>query len=263
MRPNIRDLIRRMSQANPLWGAPRIHGELLKLGIAVAQSTVARYLPRPRKPPSQTWRTFLTNHLAQTAAIDFFTVPTATFRVLFVFVVLAHERRRVLHFGVTEHPTQEWTMQQMREAFPWDQAPRFVLRDRDAIYGRDFAAMTRDYGNGGSAYGTAIPLAKSLCGTTGGLYPSRVSGPRYRVEREIVATNSAQLFCLLSAVPNAFSLGQRRPGAQGSGTAGTGARGSDSSGRGITPSIPATRRLAGASRLHRHLPFLSGNAASP
>ena len=109
-----------MSQANPLWGAPRIHGELLKLGIAVAQSTVARYLPRLRKPPSQSWRTFLTNHLAQIAAIDFFTVPTATFRVLFVFVVPAHERRRVLHFGVTEHPTQEWTMQQMREAFPWD-----------------------------------------------------------------------------------------------------------------------------------------------
>ena len=110
------------------------------------------------------------------------------------------------------------------------------------------------YENGGSAYGTAIPLAKSICGTTGGLYPSRVSGPRYRVEREIVATNSAQLFCLLSAVPNAFSLGQRCPGAQGSGTAGTGARGSDSTGRGITPPISATRRLAGASRLPRRLP---------
>jgi len=143
---NIRDLILRMRQANPLWGAPRIHGELLKLGIAVAQSTVAKYLPRPRKPPSQTWRTFLTNHLAQTAAIDFFTVPTATFRVLFVFVVLSHERRRGVHFGVTEHPTKEWTMQQMREAFPWDQAPRYLLRDRDAIYGRDFADITRDMG---------------------------------------------------------------------------------------------------------------------
>jgi putative transposase len=91
---NIRDLIQRMSQANPLWGAPRIHGELLKLGIVVAQSTVARYLPRPRKPPSQTWRTFLANHLAQTAAIDFFTVPTATCRVLFVFVVLSHNWHR-------------------------------------------------------------------------------------------------------------------------------------------------------------------------
>ena len=131
---------------SPGTGAPRIHGELLKLGIAVAQSTVARYLPRHRKPPSQSWRTFLTNHLAQTAAIDFFTVPTATFRVLFVFVVLSQERRRVLHFGVTEHPTQEWTIQQMREAFPWDQAPRFVLCDRDAIYGTDFAAMTRAMG---------------------------------------------------------------------------------------------------------------------
>ena len=143
---SIRDLIQRMSQANPLWGAPRIHGELLKLGIAVAQSTVARYLPRLRKPPSQTWRTFLTNHLAQTAAIDFFTVPTVTFRVLFVFVVLSHERRRVVHFGVTERPTQEWTMQQMREGFPWDQAPRYVLRDRDAIYASDFAAITRNMG---------------------------------------------------------------------------------------------------------------------
>jgi transposase InsO family protein len=149
-RPNvaaeIRNLIRRMSQENPLWGAPRIHGELRKLGIEVAQSTVAKYLHRPRKPPSQTWRTFLTNHVEQMASIDFFLVPTATFRVLFVFVVLSHARRRVLHFQVTEHPSQEWTMQQMREAFPWDEAPRYVLRDRDAIYGRDFADLTRDMG---------------------------------------------------------------------------------------------------------------------
>ena len=134
-----------MRQANPLWGATRIHGELLKLGIAVAQSPVARYLPRPRKPPFQTWRAFPTNHLAQTAGIDFFTVPTASFRVLFVLVLLSHERRRVV-FGVTEHPTQAWTMQQMREAFPWDEAPRYVLRDGDAINGRDFTAMTRDMG---------------------------------------------------------------------------------------------------------------------
>jgi putative transposase len=143
---NIRDLIRRMYQANPLWGAPRIHGELLKLGMAVAQTTVAKYLPPPRKPPSQTWRTFLTNHLAQTTAINFFTVPTATFRVLFVFVVLSHERCRVVHFGVTEHPTQDWTRQQIREAFPWEEAPRYVLRDRGGIYGRDFADMTLDMG---------------------------------------------------------------------------------------------------------------------
>jgi putative transposase len=142
----IRDLIRRMSQVNPLWGAPRIHGELLKLGIEVAQSTVAKYLGRQRKPPSQPWRTFLANHVEQMASIDFFTVPTATFRVLFVFVVLSHARRRVVHFRVTEHPTQEWTMQQLREAFPWDQAPRYLLRDRDAIYGSEFAAITKGMG---------------------------------------------------------------------------------------------------------------------
>ena len=135
-----------MSQANPLWGAPRIHGELLKLGIKMAPSTVAKYLRRPWKPPSQTWRAFLVNHAEQMASIDFFTVPTATFRVLFVFVVLSHARRRVLHFQVTEHPTQEWTMQQIREAFPWQQVPRYLLRDRDAIYGRDFAALTTDMG---------------------------------------------------------------------------------------------------------------------
>jgi putative transposase len=135
-----------MSHANPLWGAPRIHGELLKLGIEVVQSTVAKYLRRHRKPPMQTWRTFLTNHVEQTVSIDFFTVPTATFRVLFVFIVLSHARRRVVHFGVTEHPSQEWTTQQIREAFPWDQAPKYLLRDRDSIYGKDFAPITTGMG---------------------------------------------------------------------------------------------------------------------
>src|SRR3984885_14465754 len=146
MAADICHLIRDMSQANPLWGAPRIHGELLKLGIEVAQSTVAKYLRRPRKPPSQTWRTFLTNHLEQMASIDFFVVPTATFRVLFVFVVLSHARRRVLHFQVTEHPSQDWTMQQIREAFPWDQGCQYLLRDRDAIYGDDWVEMTKGLG---------------------------------------------------------------------------------------------------------------------
>jgi len=141
-----RHLIRDLSQANPLWGAPRIHGELLKLGIEVAQSTVAKYLRRARKPPSQTWRTFLTNHLEQMASIDFFVVPTATFRVLFVFVVLSHARRRVLHFQVTAHPSQDWTMQQIREAFPWHQGCRYLLRDRDAIYGDDWVEMTKGLG---------------------------------------------------------------------------------------------------------------------
>ena len=114
---SVRDLIRRMSQANRLWGAPRIHGELLKLGIEVAPSTVGKYLRRTRKPPSQTWRTFLTNHMTQMASMDFFTVPIATFRVLFVFLVLSHDRRRILHWNVTEHPTEAWTVQQLRELF--------------------------------------------------------------------------------------------------------------------------------------------------
>lgn len=133
------------SQPVMVMGSPPIHGELLKLGMEVAPSTVAKYL-RHRKPPSQTWRTFLSNHVQQMASIDFFTVPTATFRILFVFVVLSHARRRVVHFHVTENPTQEWTMQQIREAFPWDSTPRYLLRDRDAIYGRDFAAITKGMG---------------------------------------------------------------------------------------------------------------------
>jgi putative transposase len=115
---DVRALIRTMSQANSLWGAPRIHGELLKLGIEVSQASVAKYLVRPRRPPSQSWRTFLTNHIDQIMAADFFVVPTATGRLLFVFVMLAHHRRRVVHVAVTEHPTAAWTAQQLREAFP-------------------------------------------------------------------------------------------------------------------------------------------------
>ena len=109
-----------MSEANPLWGAPRIHGELLKLGIDVSQSTVAKYMVRQRKPPSQTWRTFLDNHVTQLMAADFFVVPTATCRLLFVLVILAHDRRRVVHTAVTARPNAAWTPQQFREAFPWE-----------------------------------------------------------------------------------------------------------------------------------------------
>lgn len=132
--PEVRALIRTMSRANPLWGAPRIHGELVKLGIDVSQTTVAKYLLRPRRPPSQSWRTFLTNHIHQIMAADFFVVPTATGRLLFVLVMLAHHRRRVVHVAVTAHPTAAWTAQQLREAFPWDDAPRYLIRDRDLAF---------------------------------------------------------------------------------------------------------------------------------
>jgi len=139
----VRDLIRKMSLANPLWGAPRIHGEILKLGIELSQTTVAKYLARPRKPPSETWRTFLDSHLKQLVSTDFFVVPTVNFRILFVFVALAHHRRRVIHFNVTSHPTSEWTAQQIAEAFPWNTAPRYLLHDRDSIYGDVFRQRVR------------------------------------------------------------------------------------------------------------------------
>lgn len=142
----IRDLIRKMSLANPLWGAPRIHGELLKLGIEVSQATVAKYMTRGRKPPSQTWRTFLNNHAKQIVSTDFFVVPTVNFRILFVFIVLAHHRRRLLHFNVTAHPTSEWAAQQIAEAFPWDSAPRYLLHDRDSIYGDSLRQRVRGVG---------------------------------------------------------------------------------------------------------------------
>lgn len=132
----LRKLIRDMQAANIGWGAPRIHGELLKLGIEVSQATVSKYMLRSKKPPAQTWRAFLNNHAECVAAMDFFTVPTARFRVLYVFIVLSHDRRRVLHFNATHHPTARWTAQQLVEAFPFDSAPRYLMRDRDAIYGK-------------------------------------------------------------------------------------------------------------------------------
>jgi putative transposase len=144
----IRALVSTMTAANPLWGAPRIHGELAKLGITISEWTVSRLLRRPRRPPSQTWRTFLTNHVGTLVSMDFFTVSTLTGRVLFVLVLLAHQRRRIVHLNVTEHPTVVWTAQQMIEAFPDDTAPRWLLRDRDAIYGDPFRRRVASMGIG-------------------------------------------------------------------------------------------------------------------
>jgi transposase InsO family protein len=135
--PEVIALIRRMSAENVLWGAPRVRSELALLGHEVAQSTVAKYMVKPQdRAPSQTWRTFLANHMGVSAACDFFTVPTLTFKLLYVFVVLSHDRRRLLHVNVTRHPTAEWTAQQLTEAFPGDRAvPRYLHRDQDDIYG--------------------------------------------------------------------------------------------------------------------------------
>src|SRR5215510_10735992 len=144
---DVRDLIREISRANPLWGAPRVHGELLKLGIDVSQSTVAKYMSRVRRPPSQSWRTFLYNHSEAIASLDLFVVPTITLRLLFGFVVLHHGRRQLVHIGVTAHPTAEWLSHQISEAFPWDRAPRHLIRDRDKAFGEIFKQRLHAMGN--------------------------------------------------------------------------------------------------------------------
>ena len=142
----IRTLISNMAAANPFWGAPRVHGELLKLGYEISERTVSRLMPKNDKKPSQTWTTFLRNHVGQMVSIDFFTVATVRLHVLYVFVILAHDRRRLLHFNVTEHPTAVWAAQQIIEAFPEDRAPRYLLRDRDGIYGHCFTTRIEGMG---------------------------------------------------------------------------------------------------------------------
>ena len=142
----VKQLVQKMSLENPLWGAPRVHGELQKLGIEVSQATVSKYLVRGREPPSQTWRTFLDNHNSDLISIDFLTVPTATFRVLYVLVILSHERRRILHFNVTQNLTAACTPRQLLEVCGADEQPRFLLRDRDGIYGKLFSRQAAALG---------------------------------------------------------------------------------------------------------------------
>jgi transposase InsO family protein len=142
----LRDLIRRMNRENPRWGVSRIHGELLMLGFEVAQSTVSKYIARPSKPPPQSWKTFLQNHVEAIAAIDMCVVPTLTFDHLFAFLVLGHGRRRLLWFEVTRHPTAEWLARQITEAFPWTSAPTYLVRDNDRAYGHVFTSRVRAMG---------------------------------------------------------------------------------------------------------------------
>jgi hypothetical protein len=146
MAKEVRDLIRQMSSANPLWGSPRILGELSRIGIVVAKSTVEKYMVRSRKPPSPTWKAFLSNHINDMIAIDFFVVPTVRNKVLYAFLVLAHNRRRVQHFNVTSNPTAEWTAQQIVQAFPWELSAKWLLRDNDTIYGDTFQKRVQNMG---------------------------------------------------------------------------------------------------------------------
>jgi putative transposase len=168
----IQELIKRMSMANPRWGAPRIHGELQKLGIQVSESTVAKYMVRPRRPSSQTWRTFLKNHTRDLVSTDFFVVPTATFRLLFVFLMLSHDRRRIVHFGVTSHPTAEWTALQTASRFSLGHSaeihsarPGFMLR-------RTLPSDGSGVEHPGDPERTALSLAERLCRKANRLDPA-------------------------------------------------------------------------------------------
>ena len=188
----IRRLIREMSLANRLWGAPRVHGELLKLGIELAQSTVAKYMARSGRGRSQTWKTFLYNHAAGIGAMDFLIVPTVGFRLLFVLVILRHERRRLISLSVTDHPTAEWIARQITEAFPWDSAPTHLIRDRDAAYG---LAVTR--GHRGSPDCAAGTLAEWACGAADRLDPPRMPRLRRRPRRSPPAPHPWRLHRVL------------------------------------------------------------------
>lgn len=142
----VKELIRTMSSMNPTWGSPRIVGELAKIGITVTKPTVDKYRVRVRKPPSPTWRTFLKNHAKEIVSIDFLVVPTVRFRVLYVLLFLSIERRHIVHFAVTEHATAVWAAQQVVEAFPWDTAPKYLLRGRDGVYGDWFRRRVKNMG---------------------------------------------------------------------------------------------------------------------
>jgi hypothetical protein len=157
---------------NPLWGAPRIHGELLKLGSEVAQSSVAKYMVKRRRPPSQGWRTFLRNHARDIAAMDLFVVPTIGFDLLYAFIIVRLDRRDLAWINVTANPTAEWVARQLTEAFPWDGAPGYMIRDRDRIYGTVVTQRLRAMGIRDRPYRTGLTLAERLCRTVDRIDPA-------------------------------------------------------------------------------------------
>jgi hypothetical protein len=159
----IRRLIRAMSLANPLWGAPRIHGELLKLGIVVGQTSVAKYMARRRRPPSQGWKTFLRNHADAIVSIDLFVVPTISFRLLYGLLILRHDRRQILWLGVTAHPTAAWLARQLTEACGWNFVPQYLIRDRDRAYGEYFTRRLRAMGIRDRPTAPLSPWQNGLC----------------------------------------------------------------------------------------------------
>jgi transposase InsO family protein len=198
----LRNLIRRMSKENPLWGAPRIHGELLKLGFEVAESTVSKYMIGRRGPPSQSWRTFLRNHADAIAAIDLCVVPTLTFERLFAFLVVGHGRRQLLWFAVTRNPSAEWLAQQMAEAFPWNMAPTYLVRDNDRAYGQAFQRRIRAMGIRDRPISPRSPWQNP--------YAERLIGTLRCecLERAASAANAGFIFVLLQRVAHALGVGE-------------------------------------------------------
>jgi hypothetical protein len=190
---DLRALIRRMSAENSLWGAPRIHGELLKLGFEVAQSSVAKYMVKRCGPPSQRWRAFLRNHAPDIAAMDLFVVPTIGFDPLYGLVIVRLARRDLVWINITSHPTAEWIARQITEAFPWNEAPRYLIRDRDQVYG---AAATRRLRTMGIRDKPIAPvaLAERLCRKIDRINPARVRGPYRRAGRDALAP-SPKILC--------------------------------------------------------------------
>jgi len=194
------ELIRDMWRSNPTWGSPRIVGKLHKIGIEVAKSTVEKYRPRSRNPSSPVWRAFLNNHVKDLVSCDFFTVPTVTFKVLFVFVIFAHERRRIVHSHVTEHPTAQWTAQQIVEAFPWDEALRYLLAGSRRDLRRAVPTPRRQHGPRRSQDCPSQAVAKSVCGTAHRQHLQRVPERSDYAERKSLTARASLLHGLLSHV---------------------------------------------------------------
>ena len=211
MPAEIRQLIRQMSVANPLWGAPRIHGELLKLGIDIGQTSIAKYMARRRGPPSQGWKTFLRNHADGIAAMDLFVVPTVSFRLLYGLLIMGHGRRQILWLGVTAQPTAEWIANQLTAACGWEQVPRYLIRDRDACYGRLFVRRVRSLGIRDHPTSPRSPWQNG--------YAERLIGSiRRECLDHIVVTGEQHLRCILkyymeyyNAVRTHLSLGKDAP----------------------------------------------------
>jgi hypothetical protein len=231
-----------MGAANPLWGALGSHGELGKLGIEVSERTV-RLLRQRRRPPSQTWRTFLTNHVTSLVSIDFFTVPTLTGRVLFVLVLLTHRRRRIVHLTITEHPTAAWTAQQVIDAFPDDTAPRWLLRDRDAIYGDVFRRRVAGMGIAEVITSPSSPWQNPYAERVIGSLRRECLGPRHHSEPEAFASHACSIRLLLSWGENSSLPRENRACASTRPSADRRSRSGVRGSRWTSPSVRATRSL--------------------